>query len=278
MLGKNLITSSLVLYKTKLNDLESIIHCVINSNISKLFIIDNSPTDELRVPIESLHNDKIEYSYRSGNIGYGNANNLGIQKAIDLKSKYHIVLNPDIIFEPTVVDILSDYMDEHDDTGQILPTVKYPDGSFQYLCKLLPHPIDIFGRRFFPSKLLRNRNYKFEMHFMGYDKVWNCPLLSGCFMFIRTSVLEKVGGFDPRFFMYFEDFDLMRRIHNVSKTVFYPYVSIIHNHAAGHRHNLKLLRESIKSACKYFNKWGWFFDIQRTIVNKTAMSDQIEIS
>lgn len=271
------ITASLVLYKNNLHDLNGILLSVKESSIHKLYIIDNSPSDEIRNVVLSYNCEKLEYIYGQGNIGYGRANNIAIKRSFQDNSKYHIVLNPDIIFSPNVIDQLVNYMDEHENVGLILPKVVYPNGDIQYLCKLLPTPIDIFARRILPSKYFSKRNDRYEMRFTGYDKIWNCPILSGCFMFLRVDVLKTVRGFDPQFFMYFEDFDLMRRIHNVSKTIYYPYVSIIHNHAAEHRHNSKLLKESIKSAIKYFNKWGWFFDKQRSTINRIAMSDQKEL-
>lgn len=97
------------------------------------------------------------------------------------------------------------------------------------------------------------------------------PYLSGCFMFIRTKVLEKVGLFDERFFMYLEDTDLSRRIHKISKTIYYPYVHIYHEYGKGSYKNLKLLKYHIDSAIKYFNKWGWFFDKERDFINKTTL-------
>lgn len=276
MLGKNyIISASLVLYKTKISDLNNVLQSVIKSNIDILYIIDNSPTNELQRIVESYESKIFEYHFGHGNIGFGRGNNIGLTEAVSIGSKYHIVLNPDIIFNSETIDALADYMDTHKDVGQILPRVIYPNGNIQYLCKRLPTPIDIFCRRIVPNKYIKKINYLFEMHYTGYTKIWNCPILSGCFMFLRTSTLKEVGFFDPKFFMYFEDFDLMRRIHRNSKTLYYPYVSIIHNHAAEHRHNSRLLKESIKSAIKYFNKWGWIFDKERKVINKLALKPNI---
>ena len=271
-----MITASLVLYKTKEDDVRKVIGCVNNSIIEYLYIIDNSPSDILKSLVTKL-TDRGEYIYGHGNVGYGKAHNIGINRAIEKKADYHIVLNPDIFFEPKVIESLKTFADHHKEVGLMLPKVVYPNGDLQYLCKLLPTPLDIFGRRFFPQKLRQKRNAKFEMHQMGYDKVWNCPILSGCFMFLRVADLEKVGGFDDSFFMYFEDFDLMRRLHKISKTVFYPFVTIIHDHAAAHHTNKALLKASIKSAIHYFNKWGWLFDSERSIVNKNAFSKENQI-
>lgn len=266
-----MITSSLVLYNTKNSDLESVLSSVLPSAIDKLYIIDNSETDKVSSIIKQKQSPKIEYIFGHGNIGFGAGNNIGIQRAFKENAKYHVVLNPDIIFEPKIIEELATYMDNNPEVGQILPRVEYPDGRLQYLCKLLPSPFDIFARRLLPKSLNKRNNYKFEMRFTGYDKIWNCPILSGCFMFLDVKTLREVGMFDSRFFMYFEDFDLMRRIHEISQTIFYPYVKIIHNHASEHRKNNFLLRQSMKSAIMYFNKWGWFFDKNRKKINNSAI-------
>ena len=185
-----------------------------------------------------------------------------------------MVLNPDIYFQSDAISNIASFMDRHIDVGLVLPKVIYPNGNLQYLCKLMPTPLDIFGRRLMPRWLIKRRNDKFEMRPMGYDKIWNCPILSGCFMFLRLSDVEKVRGFDDRFFMYFEDFDLMRRLHSICKTVYYPHVTIVHDHAAEHHTNKKLLRASIRSAALYFNKWGWVIDIERWKVNKHAFDEE----
>ena len=80
-----------------------------------------------------------------------------------------------------------------------------------------------------------------------------------------------MGLFDQRYFMYLEDYDLVRRIHKVSKTIFYPYVSVLHGHEKGSYKSVKLLFIHMKSAVKYFNKWGWFYDKERTTFNKATL-------
>ena len=100
----------------------------------------------------------------------------------------------------------------------------------------------------------------------------NVPSLSGCFMLLRTSVLEAVGLFDENIFMYLEDVDLNRRIHTNYKTIFYPEVSIVHEYAKESYRNKKLLMFHIRSALYYFNKWGWIFDRKRKEVNDTCLN------
>ena len=90
----------------------------------------------------------------------------------------------------------------------------------------------------------------------------------------RLSTLKEYNlFFDDRYFMYCEDFDLIRRIHRVSKTIYYPNVTIVHNHTQGSYKNRKLLKEHIKSAIRYFNKFGCFFDKERSVMNKKILKE-----
>lgn len=271
-----LITASLVLYNTKPEEITSVLSSILGSAINKVYVIDNSPTDELKSVVEEcgkVHaaSDRIEYIFGQGNVGYGKANNIGIKKALELGAKYHVVLNPDITFEPETITKLANYMEAHPSVGMILPRVEYPNGELQHLCKLLPTPYDIFARRCLPKSWNRKRNERYEMHFTGYDKIWNCPYFTGCFMFFNTSALKEVGLFDERFFMYYEDCDITRRIHKIKKTVFYPHVKIVHSKVSGHRHSFRLFIIGITSTIQYFNKWGWFFDRDREKTNLEAI-------
>jgi GT2 family glycosyltransferase len=76
-------------------------------------------------------------------------------------------------------------------------------------------------------------------------------------MLFRRSILEEIGGFDERFYMYAEDADITQRAAEISRTIFYPYTSVIHLWQRGSHKNIKLLFISLISTAKYFNKWGW---------------------
>lgn len=261
--------ASIVTYKTEREELSIILRCAANSCIEKIYIIDNSPTDELRE--FATFSPKIEYIFGQGNVGYGAAHNIAIQKSIDSGVKYHAVINPDIEFQTGVVEKLVEYMDKNPDVGQVMPRVMYPDGELQYLCKLLPTPMDLIGRRFVPIKRYKTHSsYKFEMKGSGYDKIIEVPFLSGCFMMMRVEALKKVGIFSDRYWMYCEDIDLCRRIGESYKTVYYPLCTIIHTHKKESFKSKKMLIEHIKSAIKYFNRWGWFIDPYRQKVNRKA--------
>lgn len=265
------ITATIVTYNPKLDLLKEAINSFVTTSLNvKLYLVDNSP-----YPFEGhecfLANDKIEYIYINGNRGFGAGHNVILRQPSKM-GKYHIILNPDISYSSGTIEALKDYMDNNQNIGNIMPKVFYPNGSLQYLCKLLPSPMDWIVRRFIPIKLVQNRiDYKLEMRFTDYESIMNVPYLSGCFMFLRTSVIEEIGDFDEHIFMYGEDTDLNRRIYQKYQTIYYPKVSIIHNHEKGSHKNMKLLIIHIKAAIYYFNKWGWIFDKERRIINKQTI-------
>lgn len=264
-----MITASIVVYHTAAHELLRVINCAVRSAIEILYIIDNSSNDSLR-ELKDV-SEKIVYIH-SENLGYGSGHNIGIRKAVEKGATYHAVLNSDIYWNDSVIEALSHFMDLNSDCGLVMPRILYPDGSIQYLCKLLPTPMDLFGRRFIPIRKYQERSAdRYELHFTGYDKVMEVPSLSGCFMFMRVDVLKKVNGFDERFFMYAEDLDLCRRIGEVSKTMFYPMVAVYHEYEKGSYKNRKLLKYHLCSVIKYFNKWGWIFDKKRILRNKECL-------
>lgn len=269
-----MVTASIVLYNTDRNQIETILQSLNKSQVvSVLYVIDNNPSvDNEFVFNNHQYNFRVVY-IQHWNSGYGSSHNIGLKSALESGADYHIVLNPDIIFDSGVLEELSNYMDNNPDVGYILPKVVYPSGELQYLCKLLPTPSDLIFRRFLPkTKLVSKKNDIYELRMSNYNKIMNVPCLSGCFMFLNCSILKKNNlFFDERYFMYLEDYDLIRRIHKVSKTIFYPNVTIIHNHNKESYKNIKMLVVHIKSAIKYFNKWGWFYDADRKIWNKEIL-------
>jgi GT2 family glycosyltransferase len=264
-----MITASVVTFHNSESDINQVLDSAINSRINKIYIIDHSNNDLFKKFEKKSY--KIKYIHNQNN-GYGAGNNVAFKCAIDIdNSKYHIVLNPDIYFKFGVIESLINYMDSNEDVGLVMPKVLYPNGEVQYLCKMLPTPLDILLRRLLPSSLFRNRDIHFKLQFTGYKYPMNVPYLSGCFMFFRVKSLVDVGLFDEQYFMHFEDLDLSRRIHSKFRTMYYPFVSIVHAHAASHRNSFKMLKIGINSAVKYFNKWGWINDKERKIINKQLL-------
>jgi GT2 family glycosyltransferase len=265
-----MLSVSVVLYNTENEVISSLIECILKTSINlRLFLIDNSEKNKLN----DLSTDpRVSYLFNNANIGYGAAHNIGIRKSMELGYHYHLIMNPDITFKDGTLENIYAFMESNRDVGSLMPKVYYENGSLQRLCKLLPTPFDLIGRRFFGNtSWAKRQNEKYELHDFNYNDILNTPCLSGCFMFVRTNLFEKSGIFDQQYFMYLEDYDLTRRIHKIAKTIFYPGVSIVHGHAKESYRNGKLLRIHMQSAIKYFNKWGWFFDKERKDLNSKVL-------
>jgi len=260
---------SVVLYNNG-DEIWDCINAILASTLDlRLFLIDNSETNELK---KLATDPRIIYTFNGLNIGYGSGHNIAMQRSLDEKAKYHLVMNPDISFQPGTLEHIYNYMEDHPKVGSLMPKVYYEDGSVQRLCKLLPTPFNLIGRRFFgEAPWAQQKNAAYELHHFDYNSILNTPSLSGCFMFIRTNVLRKTGLFDPQFFLYLEDYDLNRRIHRVARTEFYPEVSVVHGHQQESYKNGKLLKIHVQSAIKYFNKWGWLRDDERDILNSRVL-------
>lgn len=259
-----MINISIVLYKHSWSEIETLVSTLLSvKGLNTLFLIDNSPT-----PCNDFQNKGVQYIFTGANRGYGAGHNIALRKTIRQNTPYHLVINPDIELKSHTVDILLQYLEANPDTGQIMPKVVYPDGSLQFLCKLLPTPADLFARRFLPAKLSSQRMFRFEMRKTGYNEIMEVPYLSGCFMLLRTSALKEAGLFDERFFMYPEDIDLTRRIHRRFKTIYYPYTQIIHHHEQSSYTNIKMLIIHLSNLIRYFNKWGWWYDPERNTINQ----------
>jgi GT2 family glycosyltransferase len=265
------ISASIVIYKNDPDLLSRAVESFLASTKeSTLYLIDNSPVDNFR---NKFRHSRIHYIFNNKNLGFGAGHNIALRKALLQKSKYHIILNPDVYFEEHVVEKLLRYMEENARVGLLMPKVLYPDGRLQPLCKLLPSPLTLFSRRFlkFNSNLLHKMNHWYEMHFTGYNTVMDVPFLSGCFMFLRMETLEKVGLFDESIFLYTEDTDLTRRIHMHYRTVFYPEATIYHHNQRASYKSLIIMMHHAFSAIRYFNKWGWFNDIERETINQRVL-------
>jgi GT2 family glycosyltransferase len=261
---------SIVLYKNNPSVLSKAIQSVLESDgiILKLYLIDNSPTDTLRA-ITSDH--RCTYIFNKRNIGFGAGHNIAMRHSLT-ESNYHLVLNPDVYFASNVLYDVHRFMEASPFVGQIMPQIRFPDNTIQYSGKLLPTPWDLIGRRlcwWLPS--FKRRNSEYELQGADYNKIMNIPNQLGCFVLFRRQALVKAGLFDENIFMYLEDIDITRRVHRHYDTIYYPLVKIYHHYEKGSRRNPRLFLYHVKSAIYYFNKWGWFSDGERSLINRKVI-------
>ena len=199
----------------------------------KITVVDNNSEKSPRYLSEKFPD--VEFILNSRNIGFGKANNAAIKKD---SSKYHLILNPDIIFTNNCIEKLVAYMDENEAIGLIAPRLTYEDGRLQYSCRRFPTVFSFIQRGMkgdFKSKVMD----EYLMRGISHEKIMKVDWVLGSFMLARKDLLDELNGFDEKFFMYYEDIDLCYRIKNKRyDVVYYGQLEVMHQYK----------RESAKSS------------------------------
>jgi len=194
----------------------------------EVFVVDNNSIDG---SVEMVKNNfpQVLLIDNKNNVGFSKANNQAIRVA---KGDYILLLNPDTVVEEDTFQKCIDFMDEHPEGGGL--GVRMIDGKGHFLPESkrgLPTPsvafYKIFGlSRLFPkSKTFR----KYHLGYLDEHETNEVEILSGAFMFMRKTALDKVGLLDEAFFMYGEDIDLSYRIIKGGyKNYYFPKTQIIH--------------------------------------------------
>jgi GT2 family glycosyltransferase len=211
--------------------LEQCLHAVIKASSrikAEIIVVDNNSVDgSPQMVAEKFPGVKLIAN--TDNRGFAAANNQAIKIA---SGRYILLLNPDTVIQEDTFLLCLAYMDEHVDAGSM--GVKMIDGKGNYLPeskRSLPTPLVAFYKIFGLSALFP-RSKRFGKYHLGYldpNEIHQVDVLSGAFMMIRKSALEKTGLLDEEFFMYGEDIDLSYRIKKAGYyNVYFPKTTIIH--------------------------------------------------
>jgi hypothetical protein len=255
MRSKDFISASIVVYKEDPLELAKTIDCFLDISIDKkLFLIDNSPTDLLKQIAE--HPD-IEYCFIGKNIGFGSGHNTIISK-IKGRSNYHLILNPDVTFEPSVITKLIEVLKTDEDSSVIQPKVLFPNGKHQFSSRKFPSIFELIVRRLgFLKPFFRLTIERGEYRDKDLSKPYYVDSFTGCFQLFKTNDFVEINGFDERYFLYMEDVDICRKLEVINKKkLYYPYEKIYHKLEKGSSKNIKLFLHHSISVFQYFYKWG----------------------
>ena len=210
-------------------------------------------------PVERLKPKADYLLVNKKNLGYGCAANKLISSIGDM-SKYVGVLNTDITWPAGCFEVIIEWMNLHPDVALVAPQILNERGEHQKLCKRNPTLLALISRRFFIAKFkpnwLKRYDYWYAMWDKDYMTVFEVPYLSGCCMVMRCDNFFAIGGFDERFFLYFEDADITRRLSVKGKCVHLPFASVTHGWGRGSYKSISLTFVNIVSAGRYFLKWG----------------------
>jgi len=246
------ITASIVIYKENLKVLENAIYSFLGSPLSKkLYIIDNSPSNEFK---NKIQNDSVEYIYSNKNVGFGKGHNSILHK-LTSENKYHLILNPDVRFHPEILEKLVLKMESNESFSMIAPRVLNSNNELLHTARRYPSLFELIFRflGIFKKFTIRGE-YKNQNH----KKSFSPDFVQGSFMLFKTEDLLRLEGFDERYFMYMEDVDICRKIDLSGKRkLYFPATEIIHTHRKGSSKEFRLFFIHISSIIKYFIKWGF---------------------
>ncbi|KMZ11265.1 Glycosyl transferase, family 2 [Candidatus Burkholderia humilis] len=265
-----LISASVVVYRPHRQLLERTLHtldfasdrlCAENQvERVPLYLVNNGIDEEVSwSEVATTIRLKTTLIEGQGNVGYGRGHNFAIERT---NARYHLILNPDIELDADALVCAIAFMDTHPEVGAVTPFILDDDGSQQFLCRRYPTVFDLFARGFLPSALRKPFTKRLD-HYELRDAIddqnvfWDPPIVSGCFMLYRTDVLKKLGGFDPRYFLYFEDYDLSLRTHDIARVAYVPSVRVLHHGGDAARKGFTHIKLFATSAFRFFNRFGW---------------------
>jgi len=270
-------SAAVVCYNSPLHDLTKLFTSLFDSieklrhsfELSKIpiYLIDNSDENSLEIASLNLDEERIrfldvelELLQGHGNIGYGSAHNLAISK---LNSRFHLLLNPDVVLEKEALITGISFLLENPEVDLASPYAEDGNGDKQYLCKRYPSVFTFIVRGGFPKflkKIFAVRLANYEMHDLSEkEPSVDIPIASGCFMLLRSKSLIEIGGFDERYFLYFEDFDLSLRLGKKGKLAYLPAMRIQHAGGSAGSKGFNHFRMFARSGVRFFNAYGWRF-------------------
>lgn len=210
-----------------LNLLDSLKKALIGIS-SEIIVVDNASDDGSVEAIKEKY-PEVKLIINEKNIGFGAANNLALKEA---KGKFILLINPDTIVREDTIKVMLKFFEEHSDCGIAGCKVLNPDGTLQLACRRgFPGPWTSFTKVMGLSKLFpKSRLFaKYNLTYLDENQTYEVDAISGAFMMMRREVYEKIGGFDPQFFMYGEDLDLCYRAQKANFKVYYVHsTEIIH--------------------------------------------------
>ena len=190
----------------------------------QIIVVDNASRDN-SVALLKARGSEIELIENSVNVGFARANNQAVAK---VRGRYILLLNTDAFVSSDTIQKSVQFMDTEVDCGVLGVKLVGSTGMLQPSCRYFPTPWNVFLSttgiaRFLPSvRLVDNMTW-------DHASIRECDWVPGCYYMIRREVLDRIGLFDPRYFVYFEEVDHCRAVRRAGwKVVYYPYTTVVH--------------------------------------------------
>ena len=224
----------------------------------QLTVVDNASGPDDRAALQSLLPPTATLLANSGNRGFGRAHNQVIAAAA---SDFHLILNPDLEMAPDALTEGLRYLQQHVAVVAVSPSCRNGAGQPESLCKRLPSVLDLALRGFAPQALQRRCAARLARYacadLLAANAPVAVPLASGCWLLCRTAALQAVGGFDPRYFLYFEDFALSLALQRQGALHHVPACRVLHHGGQAARKGWRHRWLFARSATQFLARHGW---------------------
>lgn len=190
----------------------------------QVIVVENASRDGSAYILRTKYPD-VELIENAVNVGFGRANN---QALLHVRGRYVLLLNTDAFMSPDTLRKTVDFMDANSCCGVLGVKLIRTDGSLAPSCRNFPTPWNIFLTStglsvFFPrARLVDDVSW-------NHASVRECDWVPGCYYLVRREVIERVGLFDPRFFLYYEEVDHCRAVRQAGwSVIYYPFTEVVH--------------------------------------------------
>ena len=180
------------------------LHTAVREGLAHVVVVDNASPDGTADLVARDH-PWVELVRSPENLGYGRGCNLGFDR---VRTPYVIFMNADVVIEARAVRALVGFLNDHEEAGMAAPATQFGKGDPR---------VQFVGRTTTPWSIVaeaaglamgRPKDQFIHPGQEAFKTEWLC----GAVMFARTDAIRDIGGFDPRFFLYFEETDLCRRL------------------------------------------------------------------
>ncbi len=242
--------SIIIITYNSATDIGSCLEAINFTGDFEIIVIDNASQDHTREILNRYPNLKLLLN--SKNLGYAHANNQGLSLA---RGEYILLLNPDAVVTPGAIDLLVAYLDQNPAVAAVAPKLLNPDGSTQLSIRSFPTFCSVLAELCGISRILpaldtwRRRSFDYEKPAFVEQPMASCLL-------IRHSVLKKMGGFDERFPIFYNDVDLSYRLNQQGYQTYYlPTARVYHKLGASTTPlKTKMIFENHRSLFRYLKK------------------------
>ena len=262
---------SVVLFYSPLEQLRALVDSLIKAvneaalQSVELICVDHSNDSEYAEQCHALcatYSDaaalRITLLVPTANEGYGAGHNRAMA---EVDSRYHLILNPDVELATDALSLALDVLATRENIVLLAPTGFGSSGKPEFLAKAYPSVwvlgLRAFAPRWLPLKCSRALA-RYEMRDQSYDEPLRpIALASGCCMWVRRAAFDQVTGFDEAYFLYFEDYDLSRKMAEQGAVMEHRDIHIIHHGGDASRKGLRHVLWFIMGAARFFRRWGW---------------------